>query len=290
MTRRLPTYNIPGVLSLRERINGDARVLGYLYEDLTAAKFVEFTELLAELLPDRIPFDTLYGSCEYLLGDELNEDSLFELAWRLAGNVRRLRNGYLVLPWAGITVKEWMPVQVVQVDFDVTRRGEPGGQFMFQFLAGQACPETATTFWPKSYCHVLAPRLGFTKFARSKYPLRDVAEFTNLRMLVRVEAGLSDIRFEEVAVPGSMREWNHRYIRMRARTLKGFSCPRKLPAGKPCFRCYYGQDKCGAAVRPETLIKGLCPQCEFIRYFDPASTATVCVGCNQQNRRQEKMQ
>jgi hypothetical protein len=287
MKRRLPPYNIPSVVKLKELISHNLDIIGFEQTELRAGRLEDFMELLAELLPERIPRDTLNASCEYLLGQVLTEDMLQELAWRLAGNLKRLRQGLLVLPWSGITEPEWMPVQVVQVDFDVTRRGHPGGLFTLQFLAGQACPSEIQVTWPRSYCHVLAPRMGFTKFARSKHPFRDVSEFNNLRFLVLVQPGEAEIKFEEIGVPGSAKAWNQRYIKMRARTLKGFKCPRKLPQDKPCFRCYFGQDRCGAAVRPATLIKLLCPQCDFVKYFDPEQPE-VCIECYQVNIREEK--
>lgn len=284
--RRLPSYNITNVLRLREKIMGDLDIVGYMFTQPDRRDFNDFVKRVHSLMPDGIPIDTIKESADYLFGIELGEQEVDMLAWRLAGNVRRLRSGHPVLPWAGIPDREWMPVQVTQVSFAYTKRGKPAGLFDFVFLAGQAAGLTAERIWPKSYCHVLAPRMGFTKWASSRYPFEDTSEFTNLRMMVAVEPGQQEIAFEDVACPPSMVSWNHRYIRMRARTLEGFKCPRKLPQGKPCFRCYLGQDRCPAAVRPQTLEKMLCAQCDETKFHDP-EYREVCLDCHHMNLRKE---
>ena len=286
MKRKLPTYHIAEILKRRDQILDifSARELLDTAPDLD--EFYDLVEAIGEKLPDSIPGDTLVESCEFLMGEVITEGAADDLAWRLAGNVRRLSHGHPVLPWSGIANPEWMPVQVLRVDVAFTKYGKPGGEFTMQFLGGQACPESVVKFWPLSYCHMLAPRIGFTKYARSKYPFTDVSELTNLRMMVLVEAGEPEITFKDVAATSGTVTWNKRYIRMRARTLPGFKCPRKWPEEKPCYRCFWGEDACPAAVRPDTLVKQVCPQCNFTKYFDPTQME-CCIGCHQKNLRNE---
>lgn len=289
---RRPSFNVPGVLALRNKLFDDEIIQEYKHTWLERPDFEDFVERLADLLAipaEGGPRDALRDSCEYLRGRELSAEAMHTLAWRLAGNARLLRKSHPVLPWAGIPEPAWMPVQIIDVDFDVSRKGKPGGRFRFKFLAGEACPEETEKFWSKSYCHVLAPRLGFPRRVRDGFPFRDVSELFNLRLLVQVTPGVAELDFEQVTVTSSLKNWNRNYLRMRERRLKGFRCPRGFASdvSKPCYRCPFGQDRCPAAVRPYTLTKLLCDQCSRAEFHD-RRYPDVCIKCRQENLRKER--
>lgn len=275
---RLPSYNIPGIIAMRDRIAGDVGMIGYIGTQPSGADFDSFVRDVHRQLPPRISYDVVYDSCQYLLEQELTDTRLKQLFWRLAGNIRRLRSGHAALPWAGQAVREWVPVQVVAGEYGVTSRGKRGATLTMRVLAGQACPEPLTVFWTTAYCRMFAPRLGFSKWASEAYPLRDAMELVNLRYFVEVLDGTVELAFEHVAVPPSCRDWNRQWIKMRARAPGVFVCPQGYEEDVFCYQCPVGKEGCSAAVHPHTYVHEDCPCCGRVRFTDPADKA-MCVDC-----------
>jgi hypothetical protein len=283
--KRLPTWNLQEVFRLRDKLASCVDLVCLCDEVMEEENFAELVAQVHYHVP-RVTFEAIDASCEPLLGEVLTEDGLYELAWRLAGNVRRLRARHPVLPWAGIPKAEWMPVQILEVEYEVTHYGKSAALLHFQVLAGQACPLQFKKLWTLRYCHFAAPRLGFSRWATDRYPFQDSQELTGFRLYAEIESGEPELQFTKIEIPPSCREWNQKLIRLRARDLPGFKCPRKFHESKPCFKCSFGQDKCPAAVRPRTLVQQLCNDCGQNQFFDPVHTER-CIRCDQKLKREK---
>jgi hypothetical protein len=282
--KRLPSWNLPAIFQLRDKLASCVDLLCLCDEEMSEEMYAELVAHVHHQLPPRITYETVEASCEPLLGEVLTEDGLYEFAWRLAGNLPRLRARHPVLPWSGIPKAEWMPMQVLEVEYEVTHFGKTAAKLHLQVLAGMACPMQVEKLWTTRYCHFVAPRLGFSRWATDRYPFQDTQELTGFRFCAEVVAGEHEVQFERVEIPSSCRVWNQRLVRLRARDLQGFKCPRKFHESKPCFKCSFGQDRCPAAVRPRTLVKQHCNDCGSLKFFDPEHQER-CIRCDQKMKR-----
>lgn len=274
----LPRYNIANVFKLRKKILEDLDVIGFLDATPAGMDFDEFVGLLHRLLPKRIPRETIYDSCMALVGEKLTKQVLDDLAWRLAGNVRRLRNGHPVLPWDGQMDLEWVPVQVLEVGIAASRRGKVGGSFLLKVLAGQSCPNEFHTFWTKKFCHTFARNLGFSRWNSGPHPLDDVRQMVNFRFYASIVPETSVLKLEQITESSSFRDWNANYLQRRKRTTGKFDCPRDFHLELRCHHCFVGQDECAVSLHPTTYFKWDCPECCQEKWFEDERD-TICVDC-----------
>lgn len=283
MANKLPRYSIAAILKLKKKIEEDDGVRDFLFTQPVGEDFISFVAAVHETLPKSkdIPLDTVFDSCRHLAGDEMTPSQVATLAWRLAGNLRRLTNGLPVLPWDGCHVVEWVPAQIIKSDFDVNRWGNQGTTLKLRVLAGSPCAEWVTAFWSAKYCRAVARHFGFSRWADGKFPFRDVRELVNMRLFIRVEPDSAEIKFNEIAVTDGFQSWNRGYLRKRAR--EKFRCPKNFPKSLPCFRCAIGQDRCPAAVHPTTYFKLHCQRCDNVVWFEK-ETDECCVDCTSKNK------
>lgn len=277
---KMPRYSIANILKLKRKIEDDNDVRNFVYTQPTGKSFGHFVDAVHATLPGEVPYDTVYDSCMHMSGDEITDSQLSKLAWRLSGNLRRLRNGLPVLPWDGCPRLEWVPVQIVTAEFDVNRWGRQGTRPRMRVLAGTPCSEWATTFWSTAYCHTFANLMGFSRWPSGKYSFSDVREFVNLRLYIQVEPNSAEIKFEHIAIPDGCKQWNLKYIRKRSRIT--FRCPENKPDTLPCFRCPVGQDKCPASVHQTTYFRFNCLRCDRVSWFEK-TTDEFCVDCRTKN-------
>lgn len=280
--RERRSYSIPSILKLKRKICDDLDVLGFIHTSPEGDEFEGFVDVIHQLLPKRIERDVLYRSLRHLAGEELTTQVMKDMAWRLAGNVHRLKALQPVLPWSGIAEPEWVPAQITKTRKWMTRSRKAGRIVTFQILAGTPCPLTTEKFWSTKYARFLSSYLGFTKYTNSKYPFRDIRQMVNFRLYLQIEPGLEEIEFDQIDVPGSFKEWNREWLKIRSRQ-HDFRCPRNYPLHHPCYLCHVGKDQCAAAVHPHTFVTRYCPQCKRDGYFNPGQAEEICVDCQDYN-------
>lgn len=154
------TYSIPRVFSLRDKIFAASR--GYVGQEIVGPQLDGLLELFQRQLKHDIPRDVIRTSILDLIGVPLTVDSLYDTAWRLAGNLQRLQNFHAVPPWNRQAVPEYVPVQVVSVG-KALRNNRMAVALELRILAGTPAPRILRNVWSAKFCAVLGRRLGFSK-------------------------------------------------------------------------------------------------------------------------------
>lgn len=221
----------------------------FLGTELTGDWFDNLVDKLVEDMDVDEP--TVYDSVRYLAGDVLTRPKAYILAWHLAGNIDRLRDGIAVPQWYVQTEEEWVPVQVLSWQPDKSPRGKPMNMYGLRVLAGTPCPVRVTACWPVGFTKMIARQIGFSN-RRGKVPFQHPSEFVQLRFRILADPARSkpgQLGFWEVAGGSGMNKWNREIMEMRSRI--NFVCPEGYT--HPCYRCPVGYDICEAAVHRETL-------------------------------------
>lgn len=288
------TYSIPQVLALKNKICADHNVRGSLGELLVEEELNYFFQALRRVLPKDIPPESLLQSVRHLSGLRLTEPMLRELAWRLAGNVPRLRQGHAAPPWNRQAVSEYVPVEITSVH-KLRRFGQIYAEWTGLILAGTPVGLSVTKTWSLRFCRAVSQRFGFSK-PWGGHPFNDPAEFYGLRMYVLIDPqhcgsspGFADVWYDddgEKIKPGSCFAYNQELIRIRYRVPGVFECPQGYPDSQHCYLCPQGTEHCLAATHPRTYEPRRCETCQTDdAYFDPAfPRRTMCVDCHQRQQ------
>jgi hypothetical protein len=247
-----PVYNIQQIYKVRDRLLS-RELWEFTGETLVAERLPVLVRALQRVFKVRTA--VLHDSVQHLAGMELAPRVLNALAWRLAGNRRRLQAEEPVLPWSIQHEYEWVPVQIIASE--ATRHGRKqrwGSIFIMRILAGSGCPLTMKKFWPHGFCASLARRAGYTSSRRS-YPYTDMSELVNMRFMVlldpeRCRNGKPD--FEDIGCPGSHVKWNRVIIQKRFRKQGVAHWPCPMDYSHQCHMCRVGYDQCPAATHKET--------------------------------------
>ena len=291
----LPKYNINRILKLKAKLS-KAIELEYHGFTHTAEAFDVFVNHVSSLLPG-VRRDVVYESMRVYAGIPLLDKQLKDLAWRLAGNLGRLKEGKPVYPWSTLPEDEWVPVQVRSVHKyryrwknDAKNFGRHGAAYKLLVLGGYPAGHEfekemsdGTTFFHRV-------DLGMDKYGndptdiyhepKERYPLVDVTELTSMRFMVWLTGKLCipEFNFDTLQCPASMRKWNRDLTKRRNR--KNFNCPfgYQLPE-HPCYKCAKGYSTCPVACHPVNYVKMHCTKCGKERYCDPARPGQVCVPC-----------
>lgn len=224
----------------------------------------------------------LRDSMKYLAGREMTQRLLHELAWRLAGNMDRLRTSRVVNAWSNQEGVEWVPLQVVATRYEIKKRqgskfGRAGRTMRFAILAGSPCPMQITQWWSNEKIDVVAYAVGFKR----KPPMykADHSELMSLRFLGLIDPARStrEPGFFHVSCPTSFLEYNRAVIRQRRRIR--FQCPQGYE--HHCHVCPHGARSCEAAVHPEDYEWKSCTACGKESWFDtdPAFVNDYCIHC-----------
>lgn len=274
----LPAYSIANILKLRRKLETHADLLDYCGAELSGPLAARLHTRLRNILPDYVQPDALWGTLEPYVGRELTDVRWKRLLWRIAGNLTRLKQGRVLLPYRQQKVAEWVPMQVLAHKRVPARYGKPAAKFQFCCLAGTPAGVKLYQTWSFAFCRMLAQRLGFSKWADGKYPYRHYAELNTLRLygLFTPDLCVKDPNFREIRVPAGLLSWNKKIIAMRARV--DFACPEDFD--HPCHSCHIGADKCPAATHPHTYQFKKCPSCsEPEAPFEVGPGRRVCVNC-----------
>jgi len=193
----------------------------------------------------------VFDSIRNLAGNMLTEELMDDTAWRLAGNLDRLKSGIAVPPWTVQTEKEWMPVHFIQREFGQTSTGAPGSFFDLRILAGTACPLTIKTFLTSGVCGLFARTCGYTN-RRGDRPYGHASELCNLRTLALIDpehCRQGKPGFWDIDCKPAYKKWNLSIIDKRFR--RGFECPHDFM--HHCYQCPVGYLDCPAGTHPFTI-------------------------------------
>lgn len=237
-------------------------------------------------LPPGLDPAVIARSIPELAGVRLTGVALRRAAYRLAGNVPRLREGRPVPPWTRQAFVEPVPAQVVAARPERSRRGRDGWRFSWTIFAGTPCPRTVHKWWTVRTVHYLSSSFGFSRFRGATsnvcpHPFRDPTELVTLRALLVLDPEYSDETgpgFRDVAFPSAIQRWNREQQRRRARVGPDYACPYDQPRRLPCYRCPVGYRDCRAATHEHTYESRACAACkDDAAPFDPG--AELCVNC-----------
>jgi hypothetical protein len=276
----MPVFDIRRVEALRGRLIDEAG-FAFLEDELTGDAYQRFVDAVAKVMPSTVSRDILFDSCRSILGRRLTLQRMATLAWRLAGNVPRLRKMIPVHPWTQQTSDEWIPVHVEAGVYAKSYRGELACDFAFRAMAGTVAPKLFRQQLTKKHCSMFATRLGFTTRRapqKRRRPFVDSMQFVGLRFCVLIEMSRSHDRptFFHMAVPPKFKEWNTELLEMRYR--HGWDCPKGYHHA--CHNCVIGQDQCPAATHQLTHVLQFCSQCQRDEVrFDPERSTELCVAC-----------
>ena len=272
-----PAFALRSIDKLRRKLLRAPQLSEFLGPAMSADTFQEFVDVWLKLLPGGVPRETLITSLAPLASSALDEAGLVRMCWRFAGNVSALRARNPVAPWRTQHQDEWVPLDVIEVLPRRSPKGKAGADFTCRILAGSPAGLITTTFLTSEFCHWISPKMGFSR-SNKDLPFHAAHQWTRLRFLglLRTEKSLTEPRFSEVAIPASVRSYNHGIIKKRAR--KGFVCPKGYTHA--CHVCPVGYSECPLGTRPRTLTKQFCPSCDKVSYFDPSATGIdMCVSC-----------
>jgi hypothetical protein len=256
-----------------------------------SAEVGRLVAIVATTLRLRLSDELLLPSLTDLIGVTITRKKVKAAAWRLAGNVERLRSHWIVPMWTAQKLREWVPFEVLTCK--LTRRhtgGDMGAQFEFVALAGTPAGLTYQSWWSLRLCRYRAPLFSFSRppspRARTapKYPFSSPLDFTAMRFVGLVEPHLSDRQvgpgFAEVEMPDNFRKANRELVRKRFRVDPGYDCPEGEPNTFACAKCPLGLESCLAATHRKDWRAAHCPGCdEDDQWFDDHLSKTLCIDC-----------
>jgi len=278
---KMPRYNIPAILRLRDKLYDTLNE--FVAAELIGETFARFVNSAVEVLPKNIPHETVFTSLLSLTGSEVTLTLAMEVAWRLAGNLRKLKAGIAVPQWTRQTATEWVPVQILEMVPGENYRKERGYHAHMRVLAGSPCPMRISKFWSQRYCSWMARNFGFSRPHRKTKGLciayHHGSEFTNLRLMVLLDPQLTKDGkpgFDTTSITSGMKNWNSTIMKARAHVSP--PCPEKYE--HPCHMCYIGYDRCLAGTHPRTWEARYCTGCNQDAWFDPKADTPVCITCS----------
>jgi|GEM_PF-4177811 len=273
----LPSFNIPEVERRRDRIV--ARLANQLDSDVDIDKL---TEGLLRALPASVSRDAVFESARYLAGRKLVSKDATRLAWRLAGNIKLLKEGQSVAPWTVQQFNEWVPLQILRCYRTKDRKDRLAFDFQLRVLAGSSCAMNINAMWGPRVVRMVAYKIGFSRWG--KYPFKDASDLVGLRFLGYVEAKRSRSfpEFHEVECPTSMVTRNRNDVLKLRLRVDETRCPKTFT--HPCRVCAIGYDQCAAGTHYYTYTLGQCNNCGTQAPFDQGDPSPYCVECSAQIR------
>lgn len=212
-------------------------------------------------------------------------DSLFtsedakKLGIRFAGQIVRLREGKAIVPWGVLSPLDWSVAQIVDMvpGVRVFRNHDTVGKVVKMYgIAGPLSGELFDWFFPIASSRPLAIKLGFSRFARGKYPKESDREMCQLRLAVQAEAKDKKPLIRATDCPSSVVAYNREVMARRLR--RDFNCP--FSYHHRCYQCPHGTNECPAAVRYSPLELRICSECKLEDHHstDPWAPG-ICIKC-----------
>lgn len=293
---RLISYPIDAILDLRVHLETALRE-AFAGEELFG-RLDELVDVTASALrinpwkPFIISRTALVKSLQYLVGTKMRDSDFTDTAYRLAGNIPKLRRGQAVLPWTAQRTLEWVPLQITAVRPDI-RYKDIANRCTFRVLAGSPAGLLATQWWSQRRCYWLARHFGFSRRIGKndkltspppKFPYTAPTEFVTLRLygLVTPERSEREPGFDALAFPKSVWPWNREQLKYRRRTAgPEYACPLNFPLMLLCADCPIGFERCRAGTHRADYVLGDCQACGNPQaLFNPDwEDIDVCVQC-----------
>lgn len=287
------TYSIKRVLATKRTICKAAAA--YLDQRLAKDLFEGFVDVVRRKLPAGIIREVVRDSLLNVAGRQLTQELLDDTAWRMAGNVPRLKALRTAPVWNRQVWDEYVPLQIVAVSRSY-RHHKPMASLTLRVLAGTPAGLLIETTWSIGLCRALAQRLGFTS-PFGDHPFDDSRQLMGFRFYGLIEPRLCrpTPQFESLwctdendkIYPQSCYKHNRELLRCRNRPPGVFDCPRGFPVETvPCHRCWVGLDGCPVAVHSRSYTQGFCDGCGRQALFDPSlRNTTVCLDCHDRHLR-----
>lgn len=247
----------------------------------------DLTNALLTVLPAGIRYDVVFESLRYLAGRTLQSDESIRLAYRLAGNLSRLKDGLSIPPWSSQREDEWVPLQVLRMVKMRNSKDKLGYDVTLRVMAGTPAALKISAFWSGGRLKMIAADVGFSR-PWGKYPFKGSASMVGLRFLGKIEAARSHGRptFQEIHCPQSLVNWNRENV-LKLRLRVGMSCP--MGYRHECWQCAIGYDQCAAGTHFRTYQVGSCNGCNNSQaVFDPEDPSLQCVNCTAVTRQRKK--
>lgn len=278
-------YKLKEILKLRELLR-EALEFEFLDKIPEQKSFERFVSLVQEILPGHVRYDVLEDSLRHVAGVRSTIELLDSVAWRMAGNVERLKQQRVVPVWHIQRTPEWVPTQIISCKRQRSqgKKSDLGAMFGFRALAGTSASLTMYKWWSLRMARYYSREFGYTR-ARgatpARYPYTHPEQLVGLRVYVLVDPALCEDEpgFEQISFSPTLSKWNKDTISCRFRTMPGFICPLGRGLDAPCHRCPRGFLTCRAGTHRQDWVKRLCPKCEKKTWFDPESTSDFCVDC-----------
>jgi hypothetical protein len=238
-------YSLSRIARLRQQLTDDAMLefIGYTPHGATFEDLVQQLAITAD-----VPPEVMRESVRNLAGTLLTQKVVYDTAWRIAGNLQRLRGGIAVPPWTIQHEPEWVPVQILE-----SERAGPDMHFVLRIMAGTPCPLKVHTRWSSQMCWMLARRAGYN--ARQGFPYSRPEELVNMRLLAVVDPARSRTSpvFAQYSFTEQLRRWNRMIIgyRFRREGSQEWPCPEGYTHA--CYECPIGYDRCPAGTHRHTF-------------------------------------
>jgi hypothetical protein len=274
---RATAYNFKQIEALQKKIVTSPEMWPHYNAVLTGESFADLVGTVGRLLEGSVAPRVLEESCITLLGKELTRRRLNAFALRIAANIKRLRQGDVILPWTRQADEEWAPLEVMRCWPGRNRKGDAGSYFQFLVLAGTPVGFSLVRFWTQRQYSYIGFELGFS--GRKKRPLLHPAYMVRLRFSALFEPRLSTERpgFHKVRLPPGLARYNEPLMVDRF-----FREPGCKPRGyaHACHVCWLGFGSCPLAVHPLDYEQHICDHCGDPKaWHDPAEPMDMCVSC-----------
>jgi hypothetical protein len=215
----VPKFNVTQVFKTRDKVFNQV-FQPRQYDMLVGPRHIQqVVEDLQKALPGGIEFNTLFETVRPLVGKELTPKLCGEFAWRVAGNIQRLKDGLPVYSWSTQESEEWTILQVLRaVRNRNPRTDEVGITYDYRVLLGSPCPLVISRWWSQPQCSIAARALGFSA-AWNKYPYTTGEQLVGLRLAVYLDPQYSRDKpgFKEIAPTNHCLQWNRDILRLRLR-------------------------------------------------------------------------
>lgn len=228
-----------------------ANLRPYYEATCTGDEFNRFVIDLHSLLPVTVSIDIIYASVMNSAGKPLSREYLQALAWRLAGNMKLLKDGIVVPEWLNQTTLEWVPISIRSVTPGKSYSEKPGCFVNYLVLAGTPAGLSFTTFWTINQARLMAYNLGFKTKGKNKFPFTSFVELTRMRFYGLLDPQLSkdnSASFSDFRVPGTVLKYNREILKTRFRLNP---CPLGYELHElACHNCPVGYGTCIAGCHP----------------------------------------
>lgn len=265
----------------------DAIRLEFLHETPRGVSFSRLVDLVAEMMPSCVTRGILEESLRDLAGQPLTAELIKQTAWRICGNVTRLRHRRAVPPWHVQRLPEWAPLQIISCRRSKSNKGVPGATFGICVLAGTAAGLVLLRWWSLKQCRYRATDFGFSRPVSlnakgvARYPYQAPEQLVNLRLYGLLEPRLcvGGPMFEICGFVPAVVEHNRRLIQFRERVQKS-DCPMGFaPNEPPCHRCPVGYEQCPGGTHKRNWTQAECPRCKNPAAAIDPDMPDECIDC-----------